>query len=279
MSQLFKHVWKRDVTEEELALAGERVWNLGRLFNLREGMTAADDYLPELLLTKPHKKGPSAGRIDRQGGLRREDAGVLLAPRLGRERGPHRRQTRRARRRRPPLGRESDATRDDQQEEVHRVPHVRAGVLGLPRGRLPALGRAPLLGVQPHDHRDQGPHVPADRLRQVPGRLPQRRHRHQADHGDAQGLLREQGEGRGLRRGLRARRRRGQVHQLRRVLRGVPHGRHPRAPRPRGRLQVRPLRRRAAVHRLLPEQVRLRRRPQGRQEGQGARAAAGTAGA
>ena len=26
-------------------------------------MTAADDYLPELLLTKPHKKGPSAGRI------------------------------------------------------------------------------------------------------------------------------------------------------------------------------------------------------------------------
>ncbi len=63
MSQLLKHVWKRDVTEEELATAGERVWNLGRLFNLREGMTAADDYLPELLLTKPHKKGPSAGRV------------------------------------------------------------------------------------------------------------------------------------------------------------------------------------------------------------------------
>jgi aldehyde:ferredoxin oxidoreductase len=39
------------------------VWNLGRLFNLREGMTAADDYLPELLLTKPHTSGPSAGRV------------------------------------------------------------------------------------------------------------------------------------------------------------------------------------------------------------------------
>lgn len=63
MSQLFRHVWKRDVTEEELRSAGERVWNLGRLFNLREGMTAADDYLPELLLTKPHKRGPSAGRV------------------------------------------------------------------------------------------------------------------------------------------------------------------------------------------------------------------------
>jgi len=51
------------VAEDELSQAGERVWNLGRLFNLREGMTAADDYLPELLLTKPHKRGPSAGRL------------------------------------------------------------------------------------------------------------------------------------------------------------------------------------------------------------------------
>jgi aldehyde:ferredoxin oxidoreductase len=63
MGQLLKHVWKRDVSEEELTLAGERVWNLGRLFNLREGMTAADDYLPELLLTRPHKSGPAAGRV------------------------------------------------------------------------------------------------------------------------------------------------------------------------------------------------------------------------
>jgi aldehyde:ferredoxin oxidoreductase len=63
MSQLMKHVWKRDVAEPEMEQMGERVWNLGRLFNLREGLTAADDYLPELLLTKPHKKGPSAGRL------------------------------------------------------------------------------------------------------------------------------------------------------------------------------------------------------------------------
>jgi aldehyde:ferredoxin oxidoreductase len=62
MSQLMKHVWKRDVTEDELSVAGERVWNLGRLFNLREGLQAKDDYLPELLLTKPFKSGPSAGR-------------------------------------------------------------------------------------------------------------------------------------------------------------------------------------------------------------------------
>ncbi len=41
-------------------------------------------------------------------------------------------------------------------------------------------------------------------------------------------------------------------------------------PDKRGRLQVRPLRRRAPVHRLLPEPPRPRRRPQGRQDGPGA---------
>ena len=38
----------------------------------------------------------------------------------------------------------TDATRDDHEQEVHRLPHVRAGLLRLPRGRLPAVGRAPL---------------------------------------------------------------------------------------------------------------------------------------
>ena len=37
MGMLMKHLWKRDVSEEELTQVGERVWNLGRLFNLREG--------------------------------------------------------------------------------------------------------------------------------------------------------------------------------------------------------------------------------------------------
>jgi aldehyde:ferredoxin oxidoreductase len=63
MTLLMKHLWKREVSEEELRAVGERIWNLGRLFNLREGLRAADDYLPELLLTKPFKRGPSAGRV------------------------------------------------------------------------------------------------------------------------------------------------------------------------------------------------------------------------
>jgi aldehyde:ferredoxin oxidoreductase len=41
--------------------AGERTWNLERLWNLRAGLTAADDTLPERLLKVPHKSGPAKG--------------------------------------------------------------------------------------------------------------------------------------------------------------------------------------------------------------------------
>ena len=42
---------------------GERVWNLERLYNLREGFTAADDTLPHRLLNEPSPVGPSAGHV------------------------------------------------------------------------------------------------------------------------------------------------------------------------------------------------------------------------
>jgi aldehyde:ferredoxin oxidoreductase len=48
-------------TEEDLMKVGERVWNLERLYNLREGFTAEDDTLPERLLKEPVQEGPSAG--------------------------------------------------------------------------------------------------------------------------------------------------------------------------------------------------------------------------
>ncbi len=38
LCQMFKRVWKREFTEDEIMLMGERIWNLGRLFNLREGV-------------------------------------------------------------------------------------------------------------------------------------------------------------------------------------------------------------------------------------------------
>lgn len=44
-------------------LAGERIVNLIRVFNVREGMTAADDVLPPRMHEDPHLTGPTKGRV------------------------------------------------------------------------------------------------------------------------------------------------------------------------------------------------------------------------
>ena len=48
-------------TADDLMKVGERVWTLERLYNLREGFTAADDTLPDRLLNEPVAEGPSQG--------------------------------------------------------------------------------------------------------------------------------------------------------------------------------------------------------------------------
>jgi aldehyde:ferredoxin oxidoreductase len=50
-------------TADDLTRVGERVWNLERLYNLREGFTSADDTLPRRLLEDPVAEGPSAGFV------------------------------------------------------------------------------------------------------------------------------------------------------------------------------------------------------------------------
>ena len=62
LCQMFKHVWKREFTEDEIMLMGERIWNLGRLFNLREGVEP--DILPRKLYApeSAFAEGPSAGK-------------------------------------------------------------------------------------------------------------------------------------------------------------------------------------------------------------------------
>ncbi|HSL95990.1 MAG TPA: aldehyde ferredoxin oxidoreductase family protein [Thermoleophilia bacterium] len=59
---LFKELWGRDFTEDEVLKIGERVWNLGRLFNLREGVEKDD--LPKRLYAESgaFAEGPSAGQ-------------------------------------------------------------------------------------------------------------------------------------------------------------------------------------------------------------------------
>lgn len=50
-----------ELSEAELLELGERVWSLGRLFNLREGFTRADDTLPRRFMEEPLPSGPSKG--------------------------------------------------------------------------------------------------------------------------------------------------------------------------------------------------------------------------
>lgn len=52
-----------DYRDETLLRAGERIWNLERIFNLKAGFTSADDTLPERLLKEPIKSGPSKGEV------------------------------------------------------------------------------------------------------------------------------------------------------------------------------------------------------------------------
>jgi len=48
-------------TAEEITLCGERVNNVARIFNIREGFSRADDDLPERIKTEPLKEGGSKG--------------------------------------------------------------------------------------------------------------------------------------------------------------------------------------------------------------------------
>lgn len=54
-------------TPQSLLAAGERIWNLERLFNLAAGLTAADDTLPRRILEEPIPAGPGTGNVNRLG--------------------------------------------------------------------------------------------------------------------------------------------------------------------------------------------------------------------
>jgi aldehyde:ferredoxin oxidoreductase len=82
-----------DMTVEELERIGERIVNLERLFNVREGVRRQDDVLPWKVMHEPIPDGPSAGMycppdeldtmLDEYYGLRGWDAdGVPTASRL-----------------------------------------------------------------------------------------------------------------------------------------------------------------------------------------------------
>jgi aldehyde:ferredoxin oxidoreductase len=63
MSELISCVWGREVSVAELEKAAERIWNTGRLFNVREGFKASEDTLPDRIFKDPLKSGTPAGQV------------------------------------------------------------------------------------------------------------------------------------------------------------------------------------------------------------------------
>ncbi len=63
MSQIMSCLLDRDVTVAELESAGERIWNLLRLFNVREGFSVTDDSLPERVFKEVLRSGATTGKV------------------------------------------------------------------------------------------------------------------------------------------------------------------------------------------------------------------------
>jgi len=64
MAKLYSLVTGADMTAEELSLAGERIINLAKLINLREGLTREDDTLPWKVMNQPiPDDGPAKGAV------------------------------------------------------------------------------------------------------------------------------------------------------------------------------------------------------------------------
>ncbi|UCC87857.1 MAG: aldehyde ferredoxin oxidoreductase family protein [Anaerolineales bacterium] len=61
MLELYRAVTGRPLEEEEAYLIAERITNLERIFNVREGFGREEDTLPGRLLVEPMPTGPSAG--------------------------------------------------------------------------------------------------------------------------------------------------------------------------------------------------------------------------
>jgi len=53
------HTW----SDDDIDTAGERIWTLERMFNLKAGLTMADDTLPERLLKVPAPSGTAKGQV------------------------------------------------------------------------------------------------------------------------------------------------------------------------------------------------------------------------
>jgi aldehyde:ferredoxin oxidoreductase len=62
-AELYNAVCGTDHTAESILEAGDRIWNIEKLFNLNSGIDSSDDTLPKRLLEEPIPEGPSEGWV------------------------------------------------------------------------------------------------------------------------------------------------------------------------------------------------------------------------
>ncbi|MHC4170360.1 MAG: aldehyde ferredoxin oxidoreductase family protein, partial [Planctomycetota bacterium] len=62
---MFNSIVGQDLTTEELCEAGDRIWNLERMFNLKAGVGPDQDRLPKRLVSEPIPSGPCKGHVHR----------------------------------------------------------------------------------------------------------------------------------------------------------------------------------------------------------------------
>ncbi len=62
-ADLYNAVCGTDHTAQSILQAGDRIWNIEKLFNLESGLDSSDDTLPKRLLEEPIPEGPSKGWI------------------------------------------------------------------------------------------------------------------------------------------------------------------------------------------------------------------------
>ena len=73
LAELYSLVTEKTVTKDDLVITGERINNLCRWFNVREGITRKDDYLPNRFSIEPLKKGQFNGSV-----IKKEDFDTML---------------------------------------------------------------------------------------------------------------------------------------------------------------------------------------------------------
>ncbi len=63
LTQVMNYATGAEYTEDTLLEAGERIFNLERMFLIKAGFTQADDTLPERMLMEPMPEGPAQGKV------------------------------------------------------------------------------------------------------------------------------------------------------------------------------------------------------------------------